>query len=214
MKKLITVIIIFFSLVNLCAQRRSTDSLKLLLSKEKTDTGRVNLLGTIGARFGFGMKKNDSSLWYLQRALDLSKKINYTKGEFLAEQHIAYYLFQTGNYSEALKLSLQNVKKAQLLNDKGYLFDQTRLVIWIYNSIGNYKMALQYGMKLKSLASSLNYNDPLNIPYNAIANNNLAKVFEGLNQLDSALHYYYLINSTPPDKKRLSNAGICKEGPW
>jgi len=74
MKKILISLLVILGTINLYAQNRRVDSLKLLLAKEKTDTGKVKLLLEIGGRFGFGLAKNDSALWYLQRALDLSKK--------------------------------------------------------------------------------------------------------------------------------------------
>jgi len=212
MKKLITFILVIFSITNLYAQDRVTDSLKLLLGKEKTDSGKIKLLIEIGGRFGFGLAKNDSSLWYLQQALNLSKKNNYPKAEYRAEQHIAYYLFQTGNYPEALKLALQNIKKAQKLNDKGTEFFQTRLVMWIYSSIGNYKNALQYGEKLRLLASVLSLNNPVAVPYSAIVYNNLALVYSSLGMLDSALHYYNLFNEKTPKQAGIEMQAFAKKG--
>src|SRR5665213_650846 len=135
MKKLITFIIVIFSVINLYAQDKVTDSLKLLLSKEKTDTGRVKLLLEIGSRFGFGMEKNDSAIWYLEQAQNLSKRIHYAKGESNANFDMARHLFSSGNYPEALTLSLQNLKQSDQLRDTNILFFQTRLLVWIYNHL-------------------------------------------------------------------------------
>ncbi|MBW7839893.1 MAG: hypothetical protein H3C36_09720, partial [Chitinophagaceae bacterium] len=110
MKKIIVLSLILFFSLSSHAQHTPTDSLKLLLSKEKTDTGRIKLLINMGSRFGFGQPKNDSAFWYLQQALELSKKRNYIWGEIYSRHGMANYLRNTGNYPEALKLSLENLK--------------------------------------------------------------------------------------------------------
>ena len=122
MKKLITFIFIIFTLTNLNAQDKKTDSLKLLLNKEKTDTGKVNLLIDVGGRFGFGQAKNDSPFWYLQQALELAQKIKYTKGEIEARSRITGFLSTTGNYPAALKMSLYNLKMAKQFQENDILF--------------------------------------------------------------------------------------------
>ena len=74
MKKIIIFILALFAASVIHAQDKTMDSLKLQLSKVKTDTGKIQLLINIGGRFGFGKKKNDSALWYSQQALELAKK--------------------------------------------------------------------------------------------------------------------------------------------
>jgi two-component system, NtrC family, sensor kinase len=193
MKKLITFIIVIFNVTNLYAQNKATDSLKLLLAKEKTDTGKIKLLIEMGSRFGFGMEKNDSAIWYLRQALDLSKKINVPKLELEAESNIASYLFQTGNYPEALKLALQNIKRAQQLNNNHLLFSQNRLIGWIYGGMGDNKKQLDYTKKLEVLANSGIYNGPGQERYHTIADNCMSIAYSSLHIWDSALHYQLLI---------------------
>ncbi|HUZ58351.1 MAG TPA: hypothetical protein VMU83_06180 [Hanamia sp.] len=195
MKKLITFIIVIFSVTNLYAQNKVTDSLKLLLSKEKTDTGRINLLNKIGGRFGYGYVKNDSSLLYLQQALNLSRKINYTSGELWAEDLIAYHFYYSGNYPEALKISLQSLKEQEQFKDTSLLFWQTRLILWIYRNFGDNKNGMNYAKKLSALAYSLSHKNTSTsqIPYITMANQNLGIIYANLNLIDSALHYQHLV---------------------
>ena len=110
MKKIIVSFLILFVAANVFGQVKIMDSLKLKLSEEKTDTGRIKLLIDIGSQFGFGRARNDSSFLYLQQALDLSQKIKYTKGEISARYNMTNFLSSTGNYPEALKLALYNLK--------------------------------------------------------------------------------------------------------
>ncbi|HET7117160.1 MAG TPA: ATP-binding protein [Hanamia sp.] len=193
MKKLITFILVIFSVTNLHAQRISTDSLKLLLSKEKTDTGRVNLFTAIGGRFGFGMMKNDSSMWYLEQAQNLSKRIHYTKGELNANFNMAKYLFFSGNYPGALTLSLQNLKQSEQLRDTNILFFQTRLLVWIYNRLEDNENALRFAKKMSSIANSgFQIQDSI-LNYRTMSDAMLGTAFSNAGKLDSALRYQSLV---------------------
>ncbi|KAA9037990.1 hypothetical protein FW778_14575 [Ginsengibacter hankyongi] len=191
-KKLITFILIIFSVSNLFAQNKKLDELKLQLSKEKTDTGRIKLLINMG-RLGFGRAKNDSALWYLQEALALSKKIHYRKGEIYARQEMTNFLRYTGNYPEALKMSLENLKIDEQYHQYDALFYQTRLIGWIYGSMGDNKKQLDYSKKLEVLAHSGSYKGSGQKITTTTADNCMALAYSSLHVWDSALHYQLLI---------------------
>ncbi len=193
MKKIIVSIFILFAAANVLAQDKTMVSLKLQLNKERTDTGRINLLIDIGSQFGFGRAKNDSSFLYLQQALDLSQKIKYTKGEISARYNMTNFLSSTGNYPEALKLALSNLKMAEQFHEYNMLFFQTRQTGWIYRDMGDNKMQLDYQKRLNRLVNSGIYKDTAQKKYYEwIANNCVAQAYSGLNMLDSALYYELL----------------------
>src|SRR6185437_10801632 len=195
MKKLITFIFVIFSITNLCAQNKVTDSLKLLLSKEKTDIGRVNLLSEIGSMYGYGsgMRKDDSSRAYAQQALDLSKKIGYHKGEINAALVMVRYYTFSGNYSKALETSLQVKKLIEQFHDTAAMFRQTRSLLMIYNQLGSYKMALKYGKEMQRLINSESYKDSAEIKlYTLQADLLIGNTYGGMNLPDSTIHYWSL----------------------
>ncbi len=198
MKRFTVLVFIIFSAAALYAQDRTTNNLQLLLSKEKTDTGKVKLMISIGDQFGFGMKRNDSSFWYLQQALDLAQKAKYVKGEIRARYNMTSYLTYTGNYPEALRLSLDNLAKASEVKDYDALFFQTRQTGWIYSGMGDHKKELDYQRKLMDLADSGIFRDTATIElYKWIANNCIAEAFSRLHAPDSALKYELLIYHLP-----------------
>ncbi len=187
MNKFLLVIFLILSSTSTYSQNRHLDSLKLLLSIEKTYTGRVNLLNRLGGSFGFGQARNDSALWYSQQALKLSQEIKYTKGELTAVLHIASYYNQTGNYPEALKLSFRNLAMAKKFNDRYILLFQTRLVSWIYRGMGDFEKGLEFAKQLAPLADSFNENDRGSATQ--VANNIIAGAYLDMGLPDSALIY-------------------------
>ncbi|MCO5286159.1 MAG: ATP-binding protein [Chitinophagaceae bacterium] len=194
MKKAILFIFILFTGSNLPAQTKTIDSLKLLLAKEKTDKGKVKLLNKMSSRFGFGNLRNDSSLWYSQQALELAQRINYAKGELEARFNMTNYLFQTGNYPEALKLSLHNLKQAEEFHDMKTFFLQTRVIGWIYGRMGDNLKQLEYEKRLASIAPLIPVSDTIEKEtFVWIANNVMAMAYSDLNEPDSTLRYLQLI---------------------
>ena len=180
-----------FTAGNIYAQDKTNDSLRLLLSKETTDTGKVKLLVEMGSRFGFGgLVSRDSSLAYLKEAIDLSEKINYTKGIIFARQALTYTLALTGNYPQALEIGLENLKMAKKVKDSNDIFWQTRAIIWIYEGIGDYKTALTYAKKLALLVNSGSFREPLIMErLKIMAAQNLGLTYFSLNSFDSTLYY-------------------------
>ena len=123
----------------------------------------------------------------------ISKKIKFINGEIGARYAIANFLARTGDYPEALKMSLYNLKMAEQYQEKEKLFFQTRLVGWIYRDMGDHKTQLDYEKRLSLLANSETYKDAAERRYyNWIANNCVAQAYSSLDMADSALSYELL----------------------
>ena len=95
--------------LHLQAQQNKIDSLRGLLIAAKTDTAKVNLLNQIAGNFV--ESRPDSNLFYANQALELSRKINYNKGEIAALLHTSAGFTLSGNYSKALENALDALKK-------------------------------------------------------------------------------------------------------
>jgi signal transduction histidine kinase len=199
MKKIIISVLAIFFTIHLSAQNKEDkiiDSLKLAFSKEKTDTGKVNILVETSRMYSHGSmyKNNDSSWKYLNLAMNLSKRIGYARGERHASFDMAEYFFETGNYPEALKIALQNLNDIQQSGDIHELFYEARQLNWIYNSIGNGTKALEYAKKLNEIADSPELHDSATIRlYKQMAYLNLGGTYFDLNQQDSGLYYLSLL---------------------
>jgi len=83
------------------------DSLKSLVNDNK-DTSTVWLLEEIGAELS--NSNADSAYSYFQRGVQLAKKINFINGQWQLQHDIAELLYRTGNYPQALKISLETLK--------------------------------------------------------------------------------------------------------
>jgi signal transduction histidine kinase len=204
MKIFLGLALLLFTALPVIAQTAKADSLIHLLNKETTDTGRIQKLIEIGGLLDFTMSKSDSTLRYLQEAVDLSKKIGNTKLEIQATYYLANNLFNSGNYPRALVLSLTNLKKLEqlksetnetilMINGRDLLFYQTRLLVFIYSNIGNYNSQLDYIKRMKSIYNASLTQVPGAINYKMTIYYNLTHVYTNLKMWDSAYHYRLIL---------------------
>jgi two-component system NtrC family sensor kinase len=94
-----------------CFSQNLIDSLKHQLLSAKPDTVRILLMTDI-AFYDF-VSNPKSSKQYAQKALELSKKIKFSKGEAKALSIIGLIVRQEGNISKSLELQLKSLKIAE-----------------------------------------------------------------------------------------------------
>ena len=79
-----------------------SDSLSKVLEKTKMDTIRVNILNKLAAELMYS--SIDSASNFCNEALEISRKIQYLKGEAEAIQNLGTLYYFQGNYIKALNL--------------------------------------------------------------------------------------------------------------
>ena len=211
MKNSTWLIVFLFSVLASNSQTKTIDSLKLLLPKEKTDTGKIQKLIYIGD--AYWKKNNDTALIYLRDALSRSEEIGYTRGEIRARSSIAEFLFYNKtDYATALELFLYNLKLEEKTGDTLFIFSDTRHVGFIYERTEDYKKQLEYIEKLRDLTYSGYIKDSVTLSlYKVIVDSRLGAVYEKLNQTDSAKFYrlrIYHYGSANKDWLRMALGGI------
>jgi hypothetical protein len=127
MRKNLLILIAFFLLANAHAQTREIDSLKQLLQKQKTDTGRVLLLAELA--YLIFESKPDTAMTLAMQGLELSRKIHYEKGEAACLHKIGAVYSVLGNYSK----TMTNAYQALHINEKIGNLDGQRACL---NTIG------------------------------------------------------------------------------
>src|SRR4249919_3464764 len=105
MKKACCFLSLFLMTLFLSAQQNKNDSLRHLLFVSKEDISKVNLLNQLSRNFNDS--NPDSNLFYGLQALELSRKINYNKGEIDALLSTCAGFSLSGNYSKALENGLE-----------------------------------------------------------------------------------------------------------
>jgi len=159
------------------------DSLEQVLIPLKQDTNRVKILLELGRIYK--NVKPDSALYYLNNAINLSKKIsskNYT-AECLNTVGIAYA--KLGRYKKAI-LSWEEaiVMYKEIDNLHGEAGALGNLGV-VYRNQGNYDKALEYYQKALKINESIG-----NKQYIAINLGNIGIVYRNQKNYDKAIEYY------------------------
>src|SRR4249919_2919938 len=96
------------------AQQAIIDSLKEELSISRIDTSNVLSMVELVDQYKFS--NADSALFYAQKALMLSRKIQFHEGEFRSLLMMGYALSLSSNHSRALELELKALRIAEKYN--------------------------------------------------------------------------------------------------
>jgi len=173
----------------LYSQNLQVDSLKLLLSKENTDTARVRLLNKIG--FAYGMENFELRLRYHQQAAELAHRIGYKRGEIESLSFMAEQFNLSGNYSGSLQISLQNLRTAEQVKDTEMIFWIKREILRTHYNVGDYKQVIEDAQVIKSLVHSGAFRNQDTIKWYSLIGyvNWFSNAYIALNQFDSALYY-------------------------
>jgi tetratricopeptide (TPR) repeat protein len=179
MRKNLLILIAFFLLANAHAQTREIDSLKQLLQKQKTDTGRVLLLAELA--YLIFESKPDTAMTLAMQGLELSRKIHYEKGEAACLHKIGAVYSVLGNYSK----TMTNAYQALHINEKIGNLDGQRACLntigVIYREQGDSRSALDYFFKAKDIATRIDDKKGL-----CVALINISHVYKNLKIYDSA----------------------------
>jgi two-component system, NtrC family, sensor kinase len=113
------------------------DSIRNLLQDASNDTTRVDLLNSLGAHFAF--IRQDSSIFYLAKAIELGEKINYLNGCHAGYVEMAFVLNSAGNYGKALDIAYKSLKIAEKLKtDRQIRMAESYLFIGQINARNNF----------------------------------------------------------------------------
>jgi len=142
MKKNIFLWLLSFYIIPAYAQSRLADSLKLLLQNEKQDTNRVLLLAKIGTSYIF--EKPETGVTYVEEGLELSRIIEYKRGEAISLNALGNLNRMIGNYNSGIKYHLQALQISETLKDQGGVVASYFGIAGVYEDERDYKEALLY----------------------------------------------------------------------
>ena len=121
---MISCITIYFFAITIAIQGTSQvlsiDSIRRELNIPKNDTAMVFTFGWLS--FQLGMRDQyDSSLYYAQKALDLSERVGYEKGKGYAAILFGNYYHHFSDYSKAIQYYSEARRIMEKLGDKQFL---------------------------------------------------------------------------------------------
>jgi tetratricopeptide (TPR) repeat protein len=181
-KMALLVAVILLQINPVDAQLSPVDSLKLLLKTERQDTARVLLLNKLS--YQYYNNSTDTALIFAQDALALAREIGFTKGEAISLMRLGGALSATGNFSKALELHLEALKKAEAIKNETIAVIVMTNIGSNYSGMGNYREGINY--MLKALDLSRQMDNKTTVLYNLA---NLGDSYEKLDILDSARLY-------------------------
>ena len=149
MKKIILFLITSLSIHNDYAQTTDRDSLKLLLQKEKTDTGRVLLLDELS--YSYQQSKPDTTMLLALETLSLAVHTGFVKGQAMSLNIIGNAFSTLGNYPKAMESYLRALRINEKINDTGGIARNLHNIGVIYFNEEDYRQALNYLLKAKDL---------------------------------------------------------------
>jgi tetratricopeptide (TPR) repeat protein len=164
------------------AQISKIDSLKKVLeNKDLADTSRVFLLIELCEASTFTEEQGGKV--YAEEALEISRKIQFAKGEGLANNSIGAYYLQVGDLQKALSFVLE----AEKVYKKAVGFSANLLAVYnnlgiIYNRSGETQKAIEVYKNAIKLAEKEGIAQSQAILYN-----NLGSAYDNLKYYDSAL---------------------------
>ncbi len=148
------------------------------------DTNQVNVWNELASFMVFS--RPDSGIYYATKALSLSRSISFVRGELFALQLLSLSHSTFGNYSKALRIDLEGLRKAEESDVKDL---KGKLLINLgndYYNTGNYKKSLRYYQNGYSLFNAIG-----NTRFSAISGAKLGQSYFALDQVDSAFQVCY-----------------------
>ena len=198
MKKKVLFFILLLTAGVIWAQKYSRDSLRNIINLQRGDTIEVKaILNLVDMSFNnasekFVVRNIDSIFNYLQKALLLAKKIDYSKGE--AE---CYLLFSRtngyiNNYGQQISFLFKALQVYEQLNDQNAIAAVHINFQGIYKRVGDYKNSLSHAFAAKKLVET---NDMSGTRFfmgflpAPLISAEIGETYFEMNKLDSALFY-------------------------
>ena len=183
MKKVITIVFVFFAIQNTgFAQRYDLEKIHQELAIAAQDTNRVKLYNDLCNEYK--LRRPDSAIYYGNKAVILANKINYPFGKVNAMILIILAHTAIGNDAKALEINLQATKIAEKNNmilETASLYD---LLGRTYQQTHEYKKAFSlYSQSLEIFDSLHSYH------FSGMVRTDLGELYILTGKLDSAQFY-------------------------
>jgi tetratricopeptide (TPR) repeat protein len=176
-------LLLLFTSISVFAQSPKIDSLENLLKKAPSDTTRVNLL--IELTNEYWASSPEKTLQYAEKALILSKKAGYLRGEARSYQGFGIYYWQKNNHAASLENYNKSKKIYEKIGDKVGEAKAIGNIGLVYAEQGNYSQALDN--YLQAMAIFRNIGDNARV---ASMTNSMGNVYKNQKNFDEALASY------------------------
>ena len=135
------------------------DSLKKQLANAKADTSRVLLLKALGTQYLLSDPATAKA--YFQEGFDLSRSLNYRKGEADCLRFIGNVLKRQGEYPRALNNFIRALAISESINDSSGISAGLGHIGDIYSDQGDHYKARNYFMRAKEIDEKIHKDEEL-----------------------------------------------------
>ncbi len=205
---IVLLFLFFFQPPTAYCQLAAVDSLTALLKTDKEDTNKVNHLNAVAWELKFS--NPDSSIVLGNKALLLSKSLNWKNGIANSFGNLGSYYYLKDNYPKALENYFAALKINDSLDNRSETAIRLGNIGNVYASQGDFQKALDYYLKAMKMAEELNDKKSL-----ARHLGNIGNVYSQQNNLHDALDFYtraLALDETLGDRngiaRHLGNIGI------
>ncbi|MCC7303258.1 MAG: tetratricopeptide repeat protein [Bacteroidia bacterium] len=144
------------------------DSLRRELRNAHHDTSRVRLYVSMAYRYGWN--SSDSSIFYANRALDLSKKLSYSHGLYHGHHLLANACFITGEFAKGMTEEKKALAVARLVKNDEWEYRSINSLGLLYLQADKFKDAIPLFYELIGRAEKNSDGRSLGSAYNNLAN--------------------------------------------
>ena len=166
------------------SQNTQLDSLLTALKTVKEDTSKVNILNDIFLEYEYTDYKKAKE--YLNKALELSQRIDYKKGLGTTYMYLGFYAEDNGDYPDALKNYVASLKIREEIGDKANIPSSYSNIGSIKIAQGNYSEALENFNA--ALRSNMAIDDKIGMGQSY---NNIGAVYNSQGNYSEALKNYF-----------------------
>lgn len=199
---------ILLSAFSLSITAANIDSLYLELNDANKDTSKIILLNKIAIELITDSPQN--SLAYSQKALSLSKKINYSSGAAEAYISIAKVYYNQRIFSKASEYYFNALKIKEEMGDKTCIASISNSIGEINYQSGNMNQSLNYYYRALKLNLEITNKQGLANSYNniGITYKQQGEYDKALNILNKALYLNRTLNNKKSVAENYGNVGI------
>ncbi len=183
MKRALFLIVLLLSCINIQAQnKKELDSLMRVYEQAKHDTTKINALIDIAALY---RKKPDTLILLTQKALKMSEKISYIKGQAHSLVELGQTYYDKLDYTQSLEYLQKATKLGEQIKDDALLVRTFNSIAILYDTQGYYPSALTYYQK------ALFYAEKIHDQYNAATClTNMGNAYKSLGNYPASIDHY------------------------
>lgn len=165
------------------SEQEQIDSLKIVVQSEINKEKLVHHFNYIA--YLFAGTNTDSTLFYVDKALETAQEANYKKGMAECYLYYARSFMQKGKLDKAIENYNQSLQINTELQDSANILLDYRGLSYVYSYSTSQSVSLDYSIKALAYAEALKDSASLSIIYN-----NIATIYKKLDNYESAIFYF------------------------